>query len=182
MGPRFWLLAIEHDKNMIYKNMEYSYNFSNSEDHQPYLQDSSLPGISLRLGPIIQPIPHRTPVALFWDLFRGLHLTSWRWMACQRSNYPHDLLGVSETLQPDYPRVPPDHGWSTFRAMTHFLQLSSTFVDHLQSSQTFTIKNHRETSLSRIFAGLVSLNLRGSPARPIYSSTFLQCDGVSAPS
>jgi len=50
---------------MIYKNMEYSYNFSNSEDHQPYLQDSSLPGISLRLGPIIQPIPHRTPVALF---------------------------------------------------------------------------------------------------------------------
>ena len=54
---------------------------------------------------IIQPRPHRTPVALFWDLFRGLHLTSWRWMACRRSNYPHDLLGVSETLQPDYPRL-----------------------------------------------------------------------------
>ena len=82
---------------------------------------------------IIQPRPHRTPVALFWDLFRGLHLTSWRWMACRRINYPHDLLGVSETLQPDYPRIPPDHGWSTFSAMTHYLQLSSTFLDSLSS-------------------------------------------------
>ena len=107
---------------------------------------------------IIQPRPHRTPVALFWDLFRGLHLTSWRWMACRRINYPHDLLGVSETLQPDYPRIPPDHGWSTFRVMTHYLQLSSIFVDlhlHLQSLWTFTIKNCRVTSLSRIFARLV---------------------------
>ena len=50
-------------------------------------------------------------------------------MACRRINYPHDLLGVSETLQPDYPRIPPDHGWSTFSAMTRSLQLSSTFVD-----------------------------------------------------
>ena len=110
-----------------------SYNFSNSSDLQLYLQDSTSPWTTL---------PHRTPVALFWDLFRGLHLTSWRWMACRRINYPHDLLGVSETLQPDYPRIPPDHGWSTFSAMTHFLQLSSTFVDlqlHLQSLWTFTI-------------------------------------------
>ena len=129
-------------KHEIYENMEYSNNLYNSNDHQLYLQGSSPAGISLRLGPTVQPIPHRTPVALFWDLFRGLHLTSWRWMACRRSNYPHDLLGVSETLQPDYPRIPPDHGWSTFSAMTHFLQLSSTFVDlqlHLQASWTFTI-------------------------------------------
>ena len=117
----------------ILKNMEDSYNFSNSKDHQPYLQGTSPPGKSLRLGPIIQPIPHRTPFALFWYLFRGLHLTSWRWMACRRINYPHDLLGVSETLQPDYPRIPPDHGWSTFSAMTHYLQLSSTFLDSLSS-------------------------------------------------
>ena len=73
-----------------------SYNFSNSSDLQLYLQDSTSPWTTL---------PHRTPVALFWDLFRGLHLTSWRWMACRRINYPHDLLGVSETLQPDYPRL-----------------------------------------------------------------------------
>ena len=73
---------------------------------------------------VIQPTPHRLPVALFWDLFRGLHLTSWRWMACRRINYPHDLLGVSETLQPDYPRIPPDHYF----------------------------KNHRGTSLSRIWS------------------------------
>ena len=45
-------------------------------------------------------------------------------MACRSTNYPHDLLGVSETLQPDYPNIniPPDHGWSTFSAMTHYLQ------------------------------------------------------------
>ena len=130
-------------KHEIYENMEYSYNFSNSKDHQPYLQGSSPPGIWLRLGPIIQPIPHRAPVALFWDLFRGLHLTLWRWMVCRRINYSHDLMSVSETLQLDYPRIPPDHGWSTFSAMTHYLQLSSIFVDfhlHLQSSRTFTIK------------------------------------------
>jgi len=120
-------------KHETYENMEYSYNLYNSKDHQLYLQGSSLPGTYLRLGPIIQPIPHRTPVALFWDLFRGLHLTSWRWMACRRINYPHDLLGVSETLQPDYPRIPPDHGWSTFSTMTHYLQLSSTFLDSLSS-------------------------------------------------
>ena len=97
---------------------------------------------------IIQPRPHRTPVALFWDLFRGLHLTSWRWMACLRINYPHDLLGVSETLQPDYPRIPPDHGWSTFSALTHYLQSSPTFCGlHL-----FLIKNGRGTSLSRIWS------------------------------
>ena len=99
---------------------------------------------------IIQPRPHRTPVALFWDLFRGLHLTSWRWMACRRINYPHDLLGVSETLQPDYPRIPPDHGWSTFSAMTHSLQLSSTFVDRGPSPRDFVIKN------------LIASKLRGS--------------------
>jgi len=128
--------------------MEHSYNFSNSKDHQLYLQVSSPPGISIRLGPIIQPIPHRTPVALFWDLFRGLHLTSWRWMACRRSNYPHDLLGVSETLQPDYPRIPPDHGWSTFSAMTHSLQLSST----LWTVDLHSFKNRRGTSLSRIWS------------------------------
>ena len=136
---------------------EYSYNFSNSKDHryQPYLQGSS--GISLRLGPIIQLIPHRTPVALFWDLFRGLHLTSWRWMARRRINYPHDLLGASETLQLDYPRIPPDDGWSTFSAMTHYLQLSSTFcgpsspssivadLHYQKSPRYFAIKNLRGT-------------------------------------
>ena len=125
MGSRFWLFAIEHD-NTIYKNIEDSYNFSNSKDHQPYLQGSSPPRMSLRLGPMIQPVPHRTPVTLFWDLFRGLHLTSWRWMACRRIHYPQDLLGVSEMLQPDYPRTPPDHGWSTFRRwliICNYLQL-----------------------------------------------------------
>jgi len=92
MGPWFWSFAKEHDKNMIYKNMEYSYNFSTSKDHQPYLQDSTPPGISLHLGLLIQPIPHRTLVALFWDLFGGLHMTSWQWMASRRTNYPHDQL------------------------------------------------------------------------------------------
>ena len=55
----------EHVKNMKYMKMEYSYSLYNSKDHQLYLQGSSLPGIYLCLGPIIQPIPHRTPVALF---------------------------------------------------------------------------------------------------------------------
>jgi len=76
MGPWFWSFAKEHDKDMIYQNIEYSYNFSNSKDHQPYPQDSTPPGISLCVGHLIQPIPHRMPVALFWDLFSGLHLTS----------------------------------------------------------------------------------------------------------
>ena len=147
----------KHEK---YENMEYSYNLYNSKDHQLYLQGSSLPGTYLRLGPIIQPIPHRTPVALFWDLFRGLHLTSWRWMACRRSNYPHDLLGVSETLQPDYPRIPPDHGWSTFSAMTHSLQLSSTFCGPSSPSSIVADLHYQKSPrylLSRIFAGLVQL-------------------------
>ena len=118
-----------------------SYNFSNSSDLQLYLQDSTSPWTTL---------PHRTPVALFWDLFRGLHLTSWRWMACRRINYPHDLLGVSETLQPDYPRIPPDHGWSTFSAMTHYLQSSPTFcgpssLSYQKSPRDFAIKNLRGT-------------------------------------
>ena len=139
------------------KYMDYS-NFSSSKDHQPYLQGSSPPGISLRLCPIIQPIMHRTQDALFWDLFRGLHLTSWRWMACRRINYPHDLLGVSETLQPDYPRIPPDHGWSTFTAMTHSQQLSSTFCGPSLSPRDFVIKN------------LGTSNLRGSPVKPMFSS------------
>ena len=80
--------------------------------------------------PIIQPIPHRTPVALFWDLFRGLHLTSWWWMVCRRTNYPHDLLGVSEMLQLDYPRIPSP---------------SSIVVDLLyqKSPRDFVIKNLR---------------------------------------
>ena len=29
---------------MVYKTMEYSYNLSNSKDHQPYLQGSTLLG------------------------------------------------------------------------------------------------------------------------------------------
>ena len=158
-------------KHEINENMEYSNNLYNSKDHQLYLQGSSLPGTYLRLGPIIQPIPHRTPVALFWDLFRGLHLTSWRWMACRRSNYPHDLLGVSETLQPDYPRIPPDHGWSTFSAMSKYLQLSSTAVDsNLQPSWTFATKKLQESSWVYSLQSFEHL------------FPDLQCDGVSAPS
>ena len=124
---------------------------------------------------IIQPRPHRTPVALFWDLFRGLHLTSWRWMACRRINYPHDLLGVSETLQPDYPRIPPDHGWSTFSAMTHSLQFSSTCVD--RGPSLFLKKSPRDF----VIKNLIASKLRGSLGKPMFSST-LQCDGVPAPS
>ena len=71
-------------------------------------------------------------------------------MACRRINYPHDLLGVSETLQPDYPRIPPDHGWSTFSAMTHYLQSSPTFcgpssLSYQKSPRDFAIKNLRGT-------------------------------------
>ena len=119
-----------------------SYNFSNSSDLQLYLQDSTSPWTTL---------PHRTPVALFWDLFRGLHLTSWRWMACRRSNYPHDLLGVSETLQPDYPRILPDHGWSTFSAM-----------DDSFSSIIFNFFGPSSLSYQKSWRDFVFKNLRGT--------------------
>ena len=152
---------------MKYMKMEYSYNLYNSKDHQLYLQGSSLPGTYLCLGPIIQPIPHRTPVALFWDLFRGLHLTSWRWMACRRINYPHDLLGVSETLQPDYPRL------QLITAGAPLVRCQNIY-NYLQLLWTLTF-NHRGPSLlknARILVGLLSSNLWASPFKPICSSTW----------
>ena len=51
MGPDSDHLQKEHDKHMTYKHMEYPYNFSNSNDHQPYLQGSPSPGTTLRLDP-----------------------------------------------------------------------------------------------------------------------------------
>ena len=36
MGPDSDHLQKEHDKHMTYKHKEYSYNFSNSNDHLPY--------------------------------------------------------------------------------------------------------------------------------------------------
>ena len=130
-----------------------SYNFSNSSDLQLYLQDSTSPWTTL---------PHRTPVALFWDLFRGLHLTSWWWMACRRSNYPHDLLGVSETLQPDYPRL------QLITAGAPLVRCQNIY-NYLQLLWTLTF-NHRGPSLLKNCK-----NPRGSTLFKASSICFQTC-------
>jgi hypothetical protein len=89
-----------------WENMEYSKNFPNSWDHEPF----SLSAVLIILGKHFWVLlrghllwdllrghllsEHRTLVAFFWDLLRGHLLISWWWMACRRTNYPHDQLSV----------------------------------------------------------------------------------------
>ena len=124
--------------------MEHSKIGSNSWDHQLYFLWAQLflswdNTYSWLLYIIIQPSPHRMPVALFWDLFRGHHLTSWQWMAGPKNYYPHEQLGVSEMLQPD-------------SLIFHWSRLEHLLCDNSVPSTIVELHhNCRWPSLSRIF-------------------------------